>query len=202
MASTRITLLRHGLPEGDNCFRGHTDFAITDKGLQQMRRSVEPLCNFEVVVSSPLSRCADFAAEYANEHQLPLQLEPGWMEINFGDWDGEEKDTVWQHSQQTLSRFWDDPWNTTPPNAEPLIDYDKRINAAWGQLLEQHKGKSVLLVTHGGVIKQVMRQIMQMPENEKYLHRLNIPYAALVAISVYHDENGKQWPRLEWPVAD
>lgn len=199
MSSTRISVLRHGLPEGENCFRGITDFAITSKGLEQMHKATRSITAVDVVISSPLIRCAHFANEFATHNQIPLIKDTHWMEINFGDWDGREKEEVWIKEESALSQFWSTPWQFTPPNGETLAAYDQRVAKAWKQLLVQHQGKHVLLVTHGGVMKQLFRQIMQMPKSENYLHRLNIPYAGLMSLSVYHDDNGKDWPELQWP---
>ncbi len=199
MSTTQITLLRHGLPEGDQCFRGHTDFLLTEEGFEQMHKSIQNIEQIDCVVTSPLKRCADFSYDFANPKSIPVFEQKNWMELNFGDWDGKRKDDVWKNDQQTLSLFWSDPWNITPPNGETLHAYDKRIYAAWQQLLSEHQSKHVLLVTHGGVIKQLFRQVFNMPKSEQYLHRLNIPYAARITISVYHDENGKVWPELQWP---
>lgn len=198
MTTTRIELLRHGLPEGDDCFRGHTNFALTEKGFQQMRESVADCPVTDVVVTSPLSRCRDFAAEYAHQHSLKLYEEPDFKELDFGDWDGKPKQSVWENNQKLLTRFWSHPWETVPPNGEGLEEYDKRILKAWSSLLATHKGSSVLLVTHGGVMKQLLRQLLEMPKSATYLQRLNIPYAARITVTVYHDDNGKLWPEVHW----
>ncbi|MDG3085189.1 histidine phosphatase family protein [Vibrio hannami] len=198
MTTTRIELLRHGLPEGDDCFRGHTDFAITETGFQQMHDSASGCQNIDLVVTSPLSRCKDFALEYADKYDLEVIEEPAFKELNFGDWDGVPKQKVWETNQELLMKFWSHPWETLPPNGEGLKAYDQRIQQAWLHLLEQHQGKSILLVTHGGVIKQLLRQILEIPETATYLQRLNIPYAARVTITVYHDDQGKLWPEVHW----
>jgi broad specificity phosphatase PhoE len=203
MTTTHIVLLRHGLPEGDNCFRGHTDFKLTELGLQQM---YDAMANgytadkrLDVVVSSPLSRCSQFAVDYATRQQCPVMIRPDFIEINFGEWDGQPKQKIWDDQQQELTQFWAEPWRYTPPKGESLIDYDIRIQRAWDELLTEFIGKNVLLVTHGGVIKQLLRQLLDMPQNSGYLERLDIPYAGRITISVYHDQDGKLWPRLHWP---
>ncbi|WP_375749710.1 histidine phosphatase family protein [Vibrio sp. HN007] len=198
MTTTRIEILRHGLPEGDQCFRGHTDFALTEQGFQQMRKSASGCQVTDVVVTSPLSRCRDFALEYAQQHSLNLYEDAEFKELDFGDWDGVEKQTVWEENQPLLTRFWSHPWETVPPNGEGLNEYDDRIQKAWNRLLTHHKGQSVLLVTHGGVMKQLLRQLLEMPKTATYLQRLNIPYAARITVTVYHDDDGKLWPEVHW----
>ena len=199
MTITRVELLRHGLPEGDDCFRGHTDFLLTEEGFRQMHEAVSGCHAFDLVMTSPLKRCSDFAYRHAEQHCTPVIEEPDFMEINFGDWDGRTRDEVWQNDQKTLSQFWSEPWNTTPPNGESLEECDSRIQTAWSSLLDEYKGKNILVVTHGGVIKQILRLVLDMPKSEIFLQRINIPYAAKLIITIYHDNQGQLWPELHWP---
>ncbi|BAX55098.1 bifunctional RNase H/acid phosphatase [Photobacterium damselae subsp. piscicida] len=68
IGETRVDFLRHGLPEGDKCLRGHTDFALTEVGFAQMEHAASSLKELDVIVTSPLQRCATFA------HQLRSSL--------------------------------------------------------------------------------------------------------------------------------
>ncbi len=200
MTTTHIELLRHGLPEGEDCFRGHTDFRLTDEGLIQMRKAAKGSEDVDLVVSSPLVRCQEFASEFSQQLSVPLIVNPDFKEIDFGDWDGKPKQDVWEQEQNALTQFWASPWTNAAPNGETVEAYDKRIEHAWLTMLDEHKGKKILLVTHGGVIKQVLRQVLELAKNEVYLQRLTVPYAAKIKITVYHDTDGKLWPEVHWPV--
>ncbi len=200
MTTTHIELLRHGLPEGEDCFRGHTDFRLTDEGLIQMRKAAKGSEDVDLVVSSPLVRCQDFASEFSQQLSVPLIVNPDFKEIDFGDWDGKPKQDVWEQEQNALTQFWASPWTNAAPNGETVEAYDKRIDHVWLTMLDEHKGKKILLVTHGGVIKQVLRQVLELAKNEVYLQRLTVPYAAKIKITVYHDTDGKLWPEVHWPV--
>lgn len=199
MTTTHIDLLRHGQPEGEHCFRGVTDFALMDEGLQQMYSAVANRPDYDLVITSPLSRCLRFAQEYSEKQGVELEQDQRLVELDFGLWDGVDKQTVWQQDQDLLSHFWSHPWQSSPPEGESMQAYDDRIMQAWHELLSKHKGKRILLVTHGGVIKQIMRHLLQMPKTAAYLQRLNIPYAACLPTSIYHDEEGSLWPQLHWP---
>jgi alpha-ribazole phosphatase len=202
MSTTRIDLLRHGLPEGDNCFRGQVDFPLTEQGMRQMFASAGTCSSYDLVITSPLSRCRDFAVKFASQQGIPLIEDSGFMELDFGEWDGVPKQQVWDKESERLSAFWSEPWLTAPPGGESLEDYDQRTAKAWKAMLEQNRGKSILLVTHGGVIKQTIRHLLELPKSALYIQRLEIPYAARVSVSVYHDDNGVLWPRLHWPGTD
>ncbi|PSU09862.1 histidine phosphatase family protein [Photobacterium ganghwense] len=197
--TTRVDILRHGLPEGHRCLRGHTDFAITATGLEQMTLAVAGLEDIEQVVCSPLQRCSHFAQTYARRFTLPCQESELWMEMNFGNWDGQPHDTLWQSHGQHLTDYWENPWQSTPHGGESLREFDGRIADAWKQLLADHAGKRILLVTHAGVMKQLMRILLEMPENAGYLQRIELPYAARYRVTNFTDANGQEWPQLQWP---
>ncbi|PSW20138.1 histidine phosphatase family protein [Photobacterium sanctipauli] len=195
--TTRIDILRHGLPEGDGCLRGSTDFTITDVGLEQMNQSVSGLDDIEQVVTSPLHRCQYFASTFSARYALPIQNDPQWQELDFGQWDGQDKQALWQEHGEQLTRFWENPWLFTPHGGESLVEFDRRIQQAWQSLIDTYNGKRILLVTHSGVMKQLLRQLLSMPEDATYLQRIDLPYAARYRVTVYTDESGKHWPQLQ-----
>ncbi|MGR5062881.1 histidine phosphatase family protein [Photobacterium sp. DNB22_13_2] len=197
---TRIDILRHGLPEGHGCLRGHTDFPITPTGLSQMSSAVKGLDDIEQVIASPLQRCSEFANQFAQQFALPCQHFSHWKEMNFGDWDGQSHDSLWQQHRSLLETYWQNPWLSTPHGGETLKAFDRRIQQAWDLLLDNYLGQKILLVTHAGVMKQLMRILLEMPENTNYLHRIDLPYAARYRVTVTTDENGMHWPQIQWPV--
>ena len=84
-----LDLLRHGETEQGGGLRGRIDDALTARGWQQMRAAVPAATPWQAVVSSPLQRCAAFAAELAAQRGLPLHLEPGLREQTFGTMEGQ-----------------------------------------------------------------------------------------------------------------
>ncbi|OAN12976.1 alpha-ribazole phosphatase [Photobacterium jeanii] len=198
---TQIDILRHGLPEGDGHFRGVTDFAITEQGLAQMATAIADITELEAVVSSPLQRCSQFARQYAQEKALPMTLQKEWQELDFGDWDGHSQQQIWQQYSKELESYWQDPWSHTPHKGETLVDFDQRIKGAWQSLLAQHHGKKILVVTHAGVMRQLLRQLLEMPQTAGFLQRLHLPYASRLRVTVYHDDNGQDWPQVQLPIS-
>ncbi len=68
---------------------------------------------------------------------------------------------------------------------EPVSDFDQRVGAAWNALLERYRGQQVLLVAHGGTIRMVLRQVLDLPLRN--LWRFEVPYAALSRVRRYND---------------
>ncbi|CAM3594720.1 alpha-ribazole phosphatase family protein [Parendozoicomonas haliclonae] len=195
--TTVIDLLRHGQPEGDSCLLGSTDRALSDTGWQQLRSTTAHNPGWTQIISSPLQRCAAFARELSAQSSLPLTIDPEWRETSFGEWDGVSYDTLHQEHPEQLSAFWSDPNTNTPTGGEPLSAFRGRINQAWEALIDNSAQGHILLVTHSGVIRQVLAHILEIPTDSMVpFTRIHTPYASLCRIEVYTDEQGRHWPRL------
>src|SRR5690606_33998812 len=83
-----LDLLRHGETTHGGGFRGSLDDALTGQGWAQMRAATAGKGPWDLLVSSPLARCAAFAAELGAQRQLPVVLEADLRELHFGDWEG------------------------------------------------------------------------------------------------------------------
>ena len=182
---TIVDLLRHGEPEGGQMFRGALDDPLSPQGWEQMRTAVGDYRGWDVIVSSPLIRCAAFARELAERLDRPLEIARGFSELSFGVWEGRSVAEVHDADPLALGRFWRDPVAYPIPNGEPVASFDRRIGEAWDALLEHHRGRHVLLVAHGGTIRMVLRRLLDMPLNR--IWRIEVPFASLSRIRLHRD---------------
>ncbi len=195
--TTTIDLLRHGQPVNDQCLSGHTDAPLTEKGWHQMRRTLSGVNGYDRVISSPLVRCADFAEEYATQQKLPFQTLKPWQEMGFGQWCGLSYQELHERFPEQLLQFWSDPWTFSPPDGEPIGDFIARILQAWSELLHSYSGQHLLLVTHSGIIRQLIGHILEMDARKSLvMSHIEINHGSLTRIQVYQDENSQLWPRL------
>lgn len=192
-AATTVDLLRHGEPAGGVKFRGHTDDPLSELGWEQMRAATENSGRWEAIVSSPLRRCAEFAASLAERRGIPLELEPRFKEIGFGQWEGRSAEELMRQDPRALERFWQEPLSNAPPGGENLDAFMARVLAAWNDLLARHAGKQVLVVGHGGVNRVIICHALQMPPNN--LFRLEMPLAGLSRLRM-HASGGQLLPQL------
>ena len=82
---TQIDLLRHGEPVGGQRYRGQRDDALSEKGWQQMWRTVEGMSEWQQIVTSPLQRCSSFAHALGERLSLPVHEETRFKEVGFGE---------------------------------------------------------------------------------------------------------------------
>lgn len=186
---TAIDVLRHGACEGGEIYRGSIDVELTPEGWQQMHCAVEPLGNWQRVVSSPLIRCRQFAEYYAANGGLPLIADNRFREIGFGEWEGRKVKEVWQTAPDLIRAYYEDPVSATPPGGEPILDVQKRIVAAWSSLLDDHAGERILLVVHSGVIRLLLAYLLKMPLTS--MSTLDVPYACVTRLKVFHNCEGR-----------
>jgi alpha-ribazole phosphatase/probable phosphoglycerate mutase len=180
---TTVDLLRHGEPVGGPRFRGHTDDPLSATGWTQMRAAVQSGSPWQMVVSSPLLRCADFATELAAGAGIPLETDGRLKEIGFGAWEGRTPEELMQDDPGCLDRLWRDPAGFSPPGGEGLAAFAARVTAGWNELLLRHAGKHILVVAHGGVNRVILCQALQIPIHNMFC--LDVPFAGLSRVRVY-----------------
>ncbi|MDH5407059.1 MAG: alpha-ribazole phosphatase [Gammaproteobacteria bacterium] len=182
--STTIDLIRHGEPEGGTRYRGHTDDPLSELGWQQMRTAVQEHKPWDAIISSPLLRCFEFAQEIAQKNDIVISAEDRFKEIFFGPWEGKTAEEIMQLDPDSLSNFWADPVTHMPAGAETLTEFRDRVMQAWDDVIQQHRGKHLLVVGHGGMMRMILSHILEMPMNNMF--RLSVKYAAMSRVRIDH----------------
>lgn len=181
----RLDLLRHGETELGGGLRGSLDDALTEKGWAQMRAAVMAGGPWDRLISSPLQRCARFAAELGEQLNLPVQLETDLQELHFGVWEGQSAAALMETDAEALGLFWADPYSFTPPQGEPVSDFADRVLGAVARLHQAYAGERVLLISHGGVMRLLLAQARGLPREQ--LLNVEVAHASLFALSVEAD---------------
>lgn len=174
--------MRHGETTLGNCYCGTSDVLLNDTGWQQMQSTVLDYSDWDIIITSPLKRCAIFSEEISKKNNIVLEKCNDLKEISFGNWEGRSAKDIMQHEAETLSKFWSDPLNNSAPNGEPLREFQKRIIAAWQKITSKQKNKHVLIVTHAGVIRIILTHILELPI--KNLFRIKINHGGISRIEI------------------
>ncbi|UVK90045.1 alpha-ribazole phosphatase family protein [Pseudomonas sp. B21-051] len=181
----RLDLLRHGETELGGGLRGSLDDALTEKGWAQMRAAVVAGGPWNRLISSPLQRCARFAAELGEQLNLPVHLDKHLQELHFGAWEGQSAAALMETDAEALGLFWADPYAFTPPQGEPVSDFAARVLGAVARLHQAYAGERVLLISHGGVMRLLLAQARGLPREQ--LLNVEVAHASLFALSVEAD---------------
>jgi len=156
-----LTLLRHGEVIGGGRFRGTHDDPLAPRGQAQLAAAIaaETVAgrgDWDAILCSPARRCAAFAADLAAAHHRPLRCLPALRERGFGAWEGQRAE---QLPTADLARFWADPLGFDPPGAEPFANFRARVSAGWQALLADPP-RHALLLTHGGVVRVILGEVL------------------------------------------
>ena len=186
---TRLLLVRHGVTEYSVAkrFAGRSDLELTGTGLEQARLvagRIAELGPVDVVISSPLRRTRQTAEQIAARLDLPVLVEDGIIETDFGDWDGYTFAEVHQKWPGELQQWLDDP-AVAPPSGESFETVTRRVRKARERILAEHAGKTVVVVSHVSPIKILVRLALDAPATA--LHRMFLSAASVCVIDYYAD---------------
>lgn len=187
---TRFLLLRHGQTElsGERRYSGRGDVPLTATGRQQAKAAAARLSQlgFTAVISSPLERARQTAAEVAGAAGLPVEIHDGLVETDFGAW---ERLTFLEASERDpdLHLRWLGDADVRPPEGESFNTVLARVRALRDELVERHAGETVALVSHVTPIKSLLR--IALDAGPALLFRLHLDLASLSVVEFYPDGN-------------
>ncbi len=168
-----LDFLRHAETNLSHTLRGRTDDALTAKGWAQMRSTITQSEQtgqaWDVIYSSPLQRCRLFSEQWAEQKQLPLYIEPNLQEMDFGEWEAQSTERLYQLYPDELAQFWQTPLSFTPPQAESLLTFKSRVLESVETLTQQMYAQGwtrALIISHGGVIKLLKCQALKQHDND------------------------------------
>lgn len=166
MTTTRIFLIRHGETLANREFRyiGARDDALSPVGETQAAQLATALAPLPIaaVYSSPLQRARHTAEAIATAHQLTVQVTPELRECEFGAWEGLSRAEVLAQDGAHL-RAWERDATVAPPDGESFAAMQQRVRAFVEQLVEQHTGQALALVSHVGPIKTLLASALDAP---------------------------------------
>jgi broad specificity phosphatase PhoE len=192
---TDLILLRHGETVGQSSIRlyGATDIALSPIGEQQVSRAAAVLKDhrFARVLSSPLQRArrsAEIVLATLTDAP-PLELVPGFREIDFGAWEGWTYAEAEARDPDGYARWQTEGHSFTYPGGESRSGFLARIAAAAATAIDPARGPT-LAVLHKGVIRATLAALIGRPTAD--LADLAISLASLHRLR--HD--GARWQLL------
>lgn len=187
MRDTFVDLIRHGEPRGGTMIRGiAADHPLSELGWQQMREAVGDAAPWHQIISSPLARCREFAADLAGRHQLPLVVEPQLHEISMGRWEGRRHREIARSEPEAFINFYRDPALHRPPGGETLEGLVARVGPVYDRMVEHYRGRHLLISAHAGVIRGILGHLLK--AEPRHWYRMRIDFAGLCRVR--HDRFG------------
>jgi alpha-ribazole phosphatase len=159
----RLIFLRHGQTEWNALqrYQGQTDIPLNDNGRQQAKRAAEYLLKHEEVQTiycSDLSRTRETAEIAAHKLKVPVYYDSRFREASFGIWEGMTFSEVFEKYPEDFNEWYRDIWTYKMPEGETFSEVLERVCQAIREIIQRHSD-TVLVVTHGGVVKTLLGYI-------------------------------------------
>lgn len=162
--ATEILLVRHGESQPVDPERpfdlvdGHGDPPLDPVGVDQAERLANRLAGEDIaaIYVTTLRRTVETAAPLAKRLGVEPKVEPNLREVYLGEWEGGllrvkavERDPAFVRAVE------EERWDPIP-GAEPADAFRARVLEAIARVASAHPDALVVVVTHGGVIGQVL----------------------------------------------
>jgi broad specificity phosphatase PhoE len=153
---TEIILVRHGETEWNvqEVFRGRIDVELNQTGIKQAELLAEHLSHLKLdaIYSSPLKRAVKTAEIIAHYHKIDVEIAPGLIDCDFGQWQGLRLQEVKDRYKKLYAEWLKNPHQVKMPDGESLNGVRKRALRVVNEVIAKHDG-IVVLVAHRVVNK-------------------------------------------------
>ena len=152
---THIYLIRHGDAIEDLKDGTYQDLGLSAEGIKQVERLRDRLARTgelkpDVLIASPLPR-----AQQSAQMLAPVLGQPITLDEDMKEWACDDG----RLSPEAFTQRWlEVPENQRPftrwmPGYETWLEYAARVQQAFNRLIQEHEGKTVVIIAHGGIIQ-------------------------------------------------
>ena len=180
----RLFLVRHAETEESSrgrCY-GSLDVGLSPLGRSQCAALAELLSAQAIgaVVASPRIRAVETADAIAGRHGLDVRLDADLRELDFGDLEGRAYDEIAVSLPELFSEWMTNPTRVRFPGGEGYADLKARALGAFESIREGLDGQTVVVVTHGGVVRAVLADALGIPD--ELIFRIAVDPASLSVV--------------------
>lgn len=165
-----LLFVRHAETDMRGTFCGQSDPPINAVGYEQIASLLRSLRgqSFDAVYSSDLRRALTTAAALADFFAIPCIARPALREIYFGSWEGRTWSEIESDDPACAARWLEAYPNLPAPGGELFSSFEARVSAETDSILRQNDHRRVLVVTHAGVMRSILRTRGMLGENEAW----------------------------------
>lgn len=186
---TELIVIRHGETDYNRQqrFQGQVDVPLNPIGHAQASRLAERLRGQapEHFIVSDLLRTRQTAAPLAEAWGLQPEASPLWREQSFGVIDGLDVPTIKREHAPLWALWLEQRADFQLPGGESLRQFHDRVIGALQQIAEQHRGRRIAIVSHGGVLDMLWRHAQGLPLDG--LRRCEIPNTGINRLRLQGD---------------
>ncbi|MBX9878840.1 MAG: histidine phosphatase family protein [Candidatus Obscuribacterales bacterium] len=178
---TSVLLARHGhtIPTEEGLLYTDPDAPLTERGERQASALSAWLSTqkVDVLLSSPSKRVLTTAEIVGAKLKTSPVIVEDLNEWNVGSWDGKSYWDIKKNEPAAYARWSKDPIHIAPPGGESIAGLCQRVKEQVREIISNHQGKSVTVITHAGVIRGVLCYSLGIPAENFW--RLSIPTGSI-----------------------
>jgi broad specificity phosphatase PhoE len=161
---TLLTVIRHGVTDWNQAgiAQGWAPIPLNAQGQAQARLLAEAMAaegQVDALYSSDQRRCMQTAAPLAEAMNLPIVPDERLREYDLGWWQGLSGSEWREYDPDNYARYRADPVNVPFPGGESRTMLTTRVVAALEEFLARHAGAHLVIVTHGGPVRAILRHL-------------------------------------------
>lgn len=188
---TTVLLVRHGQSLGNlvRSFLGHTDLDLSPLGYEQAALLGDYLKErkIDAAEASDLLRAFHTAEGALRHHNLPIVKNPAFREIFAGEWENQLFVEIEKNYPDAWGTWREDIGHARPVGGESVAELAARIYRAFDELVERHRGKTVLVATHATPIRMLKCRALGIPVADAY----RVPWAGNASLTEITVEDGR-----------
>jgi len=171
----RLLIARHGETDWnrDGRWQGDRDIPINDTGRTQANALAQRLAGEEIAAihSSDLSRASETAAIVGAHIGITPRTEAYWRELRLGSLTGRSNATLANvHGELVTAIATSD--GPLAEGVEEFHEIQARLREGFRRVCDEHAGKTVLIVGHGGTLKALIADLIGLPPSN--IHHLSL----------------------------
>jgi alpha-ribazole phosphatase len=189
MAAKELILVRHATigPKYRGCFIGSTDVSLSEEGRRQtsalarvLSARVPSRC-----LCSPMKRSLETAKLAMAESVVPIETDPDLREVDFGRWEGKTFKEIEQVDADLVKAWASFELDFSFPEGEKVAEFLQRVERV-AERIQADAGPSVLVFTHGGVIRALICRLLGLAPRQYVL--FDAKPASVTTIELYGDK--------------
>ncbi|MGB0849062.1 MAG: histidine phosphatase family protein [Thiolinea sp.] len=179
-----IDLLRHGEVATPCLFSAPVDEPLGMEGWKQLTIATQN-GYWDTIITPPTRRCHDFARLLSQRLDAQFVVDVRYAELDFGEWIGLSQEEILARDPELLQQYYFQPRRFYAPGGESMSEFSMRVHAAWDDLLVNHAGQRVLILTQAAVIRTLIAKALGLLYQKAL--RFEIDYAHFSRLKVYPD---------------
>lgn len=163
---TKLYIVRHGKTDWNNLkiIQGKTDIELNEEGISEAKKLAQNinLDEIDICFSSPLKRAKE-TAKILTQNKVEIVYDDLLLERGFGEYEGKKI------TQELAVKHWNLSLNDKSNGVESIKELLSRSDKFLAKIKKEYPNKTILIVSHGCIIKCLHFSIQGYNENTDFL---------------------------------